>query len=976
MASHLAAFAGHLAIVKYLINELGCDPQIVNNYGVTPLHNACWNGHLDTTKYLISDCNCNPQCSDKNGLTPLHFACLNGHLDITKYLISDCNCNPQCSDKYSNTPLHCASPLHYNIGLTPLHCACQEGHLEVAKYLITEHKCSPELGNVIGYTPLHSAASNGHLEVVKYLICEFGCSPQIATIDGLTPLYYACLNGHLKVAKYLITEHKCSPEHGDVDGYTPLHTAAGSGHLAVVKYLINELGCNPQIVDNYGVTPLHHACLRGRLDTAKHLILDCNCNPQCSASNGNTLLHYACQNGHLEIAKYLITEHKCSPELGNVNGSTPLHSAATGGHLAVVKYLILQHNCDPKCSDINCFTPLHAACLSGHLHVAEYLIQEQQCPHKPEGKLTPEMVKKVLGLPHTLFESTFTNDGITPLHLACEGGYLDTVKYLIDVCECNPHHSTSNGFTAADIAQMRGHKEVVSYLRNEHQYSENLDQVFTAFATSRLHIMFNLNPSQMHDYDSCFNFDFNDIYISSLEMAFFSGDLAKVINYSTQFDCNLPTGFLGLTPLHCACMTSHLKIVKYLVTKCECDPNCVIVKNGTKITPLLSAIEMGQLEVVRWLVSEQKCELVDSFTCFDGHHEHNIPLYIVACQFGQLSVMKYLMSESNSQDFDIVELLFHACLFGHINIVKYLIDECEDNRCFTFHDGSTPLHHACTSISFIIETEHHMSTMSSTSTISMHGLLSFIHILYAILVSLFPKVECEISDSGNELSNHDMTNHDEQQPTAYNLRCFDLVKYFITEHKCDPQCADKKGQTPLHYACASGLLEIVQYFHSEKLSDLVHTADSGDTPLHFACKYNQVEVVQFLLSTSECDPMIKNAGGLTSVEIATSPEIRKLLDHFCKGKYPLESVVKVFILGDPLAGKSSLVQAIQSNPGFLNSLIGRFQKVKGVKPQTAGIDSFSFNSSKFGNVVIFDFAGQRVSHQSCSLSAKLFLSHG
>ena len=67
----------------------------------------------------------------------------------------------------------------------------------------------------------------------------------------------------------------------------------------------------------------------------------------------------------------------------------------------------------------------------------------------------------------------------------------------------------------------------------------------------------------------------------------------------------------------------------------------------------------------------------------------------------------------------------------------------------------------------------------------------------------------------------------------------------------------------------------------------------------------------------------------------------------------------MFVLGDPLAGKSSLVQAIQSNPGFLGSLLSRFQKVKGVRQQTVGIDSFSFSSNDFGNVVIYDFAGQR-----------------
>ena len=379
----------------------------------------------------------------------------------------------------------------------------------------------------------------------------------------------------------------------------------------------------------------------------------------------------------------------------------------------------------------------------------------------------------------------------------------------------------------------------------------------------------------------------------------------------------------------------------------------------------------GQLEVVRWLVSEQECEPVH----FDCQNEHDIPLLILACAYGHLRIIKYLLSECNSQDIEleIPDLLCIACLFGHLNVVKYLINDFECNPHFNEYDGITPLHWACASIQYFEEREHHMSAMCSThSIVSMQGIMHILLAIVSLPMSLFsnvlPKILSGISNSANKLSDYDITSgarsashnkSEEVQATPYNLRCLDVVQYLITKHKCNPHCGDKEGQTPLHYACASGLLEIVQHIHSEKLSDLVHTSHSGDTPLHFACKHNQVEVVQFLLSTGECDPLIKNAEGLTPVEFATSPEIERQLDHFCKGKYPLESVVKVFVLGDPSAGKSSMVQAIQSDPGFLSSLIGRFQKIKGVRQQTAGIDSFSFNSSEFGNVVIYDFAGQR-----------------
>ena len=242
----------------------------------------------------------------------------------------------------------------------------------------------------------------------------------------------------------------------------------------------------------------------------------------------------------------------------------------------------------------------------------------------------------------------------------------------------------------------------------------------------------------------------------------------------------------------------------------------------------------------------------------------------------------------------------------------------------------------------------------------MHGMLSniwqaignpFIAFLNALLYASTVSVA-----SSPDVSHTPRTGRSHSEFKSHKLNIF---KYLVVEQKCKPPCKDKNGQTPLHYACASGQLKIVQYLYKEKLSDLVHTTLSGDTPLHIACKFSQVEITRFLLSTGDCDPLCKNAEGMTPLEKATSVEIRELLDHFCNGNYPLESVVKVFVLGDPLAGKSSLVQALQSNPGFIGSLIGRLQRIKEERQPTAGINSHSFSSNYFGNVVIYDFAGQR-----------------
>ena len=126
-------------------SSLNTNAEYANVDGFTLLHVAARSGHLVVVNYLINEIGCNAQYATWDGYTSLHFACVNGHLDVVNYLISDCNCNPEC--------------LTTSRKLTPLYYACMNGHLEVAKYLITEHKCSPEHGNVDGYTPLHSAAS-------------------------------------------------------------------------------------------------------------------------------------------------------------------------------------------------------------------------------------------------------------------------------------------------------------------------------------------------------------------------------------------------------------------------------------------------------------------------------------------------------------------------------------------------------------------------------------------------------------------------------------------------------------------------------------------------------------------------------------------------------------------------------------------------------------------------------------------------
>ena len=447
-------------------------------------------------------------------------------------------------------------------------------------------------------------------------------------------------------------------------------------------------------------------------------------------------------------------------------------------------------------------------------------------------------------------------EGITPLHFACIKGHLDTVKYLIDVCKCNPNHATSNSLTAMDLAQICRHKEVVSYLRNEHQCSSSWGHVLTTFMLQTWQ-----NPLEFNFSD---RLAYNDrMCISPLQQACIIGDLETAKSCIAKSVSNPSSvGLLGLTPLHTACMMGHLEIAKYLVFECKCDPNCTVVGTtpqaipttpyyqSTFITPLTVATAWGQLNVIKWLVTKLKYN--------PEWNEDSFPLDILACMFGQLDVLKYLLCESGSQD--LPGLLFAACCFGDLNIAKYLIDTCECNPHFRSCDGAISLHFACIDMQSLSKNEHQPSEKIPNSNFDIKGIL--LHIWQAIIfpvtmvTQLLANLVPGFPNPAKQMNNYDIlsdamwANHkvkSGEQPQTPNL---DVVKYLITEHKCNPECTDNEGQTPLHYACASGQLEVVQYFYSEKLSDIAHTSHSGDTPLHFACKSNQVEVTQFLLSTA------------------------------------------------------------------------------------------------------------------------------
>ena len=135
-------------------------------------------------------------------------------------------------------------------------------------------------------------------------------------------------------------------------------------------------------------------------------------------------------------------------------------------------------------------------------------------------------------------------------------------------------------------------------------------------------------------------------------------------------------------------------------------------------------------------------------------------------------------------------------------------------------------------------------------------------------------------------------------------------------------------------------------------------------------------ISNLLLEGGRIDPNVKNNDGQTPLDLASHPDvIQELIRQGANpqdvykthgkvlgkhsSKQPLQTPVKLFMVGNPSAGKSTLTKALQSEMTRFVSLVTRSKPVSGVDEKTAGIVPHEFESKTYGRVTLYDFAGQR-----------------
>ena len=191
----------------------------------------------------------------------------------------------------------------------------------------------------------------------------------------------------------------------------------------------------------------------------------------------------------------------------------------------------------------------------------------------------------------------------------------------------------------------------------------------------------------------------------------------------------------------------------------------------------------------------------------------------------------------------------------------------------------------------------------------------------------------------------------------------------ITEFACDANLPNNFGYTSLHNACTKGDASVARIIG--KYASVLATTFNGDTPLHIAAARGHKECVEALLQL-DAPIMLRNAAGKTARDIAsygpaqlfdayiTQNKAKIYADYDiimkqAKRKYSnAERITRVFVIGNPGAGKSSFVEAMKRE-GFFESF-GRVSE-SSVPLHTAGIIPSIHTSKRYGRVLFYDFAG-------------------
>ncbi|XP_071104774.1 putative ankyrin repeat protein RF_0381 [Haliotis cracherodii] len=422
--------------------------------GNTILIDACRNGDLKQVKCILSQDTANINTRGENGVTPAMIAAEKGEKDILELLVK------------KGSDLSLLDEDDNNI----LHLACKGGHVDIVKYIHSRNIVDIDRGGENGYTPLMIAVQFGNMDVFSFLMRK-GADTSTGDAGDENILHLSCRGGNVEIVNYILKQNIVDINSERYDGMTPLfltvqlgmrkvfqlltergayaakttdsmellNYACEGGDLEIMKRVLNLTNVDINIELWDGITPLLRAAHYGNSELFKFLVTK-GANMTMVDSEDENVLHFACRGESVEIVKYIITQNILNMNAKQVIGMTPVMLAASLGYRGVFECLV-EEGADISIEHVDGNNILHLACIGGSVEIVKCVLAQNivDINSKGEAEKTPVMLAASSGY-GAVFEclveegadiSVENVDGDNILHLACRGGNVEIVKYVL-----------------------------------------------------------------------------------------------------------------------------------------------------------------------------------------------------------------------------------------------------------------------------------------------------------------------------------------------------------------------------------------------------------------------------------------------------------------------------------------------------------------------------------------------------------------
>jgi ankyrin repeat protein/predicted DNA-binding WGR domain protein len=384
----------------------------IENFCVAPLHVACINPDPSHLKSLMAECD-EIGYADLEGRRSVHYAAgCTSKKPLEVLIASGANVNEM--DRKKITPLMVSamynrlepaslllekgvSPkIKSREGKAPIHYAAESGAAEVLSLLAKVSDVNQPGGD--RKTPLMYAAANGHYKCVEILL-DNGAKVTAKDKCKRTSLIWAVKNGYSQIASLLLLRGAPFDEPDSSKNY-PIHYAAAFGWIECLELLL-AAGADVNATNDWKLPALLIAMLKSHMGIVERILQEPAVDINCKDESGRTLLSQSVEvlsKETLKQIKFFIEEKKADPNVADQNGWTPLHHLAAKGK--------------PVC----CIQNLNWA--------------QRKEWEKEAWDLQEEALELIIKGGAQIDRPT--EDGSTPLILACKAENAKIVKVLVD----------------------------------------------------------------------------------------------------------------------------------------------------------------------------------------------------------------------------------------------------------------------------------------------------------------------------------------------------------------------------------------------------------------------------------------------------------------------------------------------------------------------------------------------------------------